>query len=81
MFKTHAYLRGDPMNKRSFPEEKNEWYEMIPYGYGIVDPGEWFWLAYRYPSPREEPEPLSSASHTTEAVVQPSIRINFYPRR
>lgn len=69
------------MIKQSLPEKKSNWYEMIPYGYGIVDPGEWFWLAYRYPPSQEEPQTPQPNLHSKKAVTKPPIRINFYARR
>lgn len=67
-------------------EEEVDWMEMVPYGYGILEPGEWFWFAHRGPGLERERE-LNQEDTTTPAptvdqsAVQPEIRINFRARK
>lgn len=62
-------------------ETEREWYELIPYGYGILEPGEWFWLTHRYPDSKEESKPTRTSTEADTASQRPQIRITFRARK
>lgn len=61
--------------------EEHAWYELIPYGYGILEPGEWFWLTHRYPPSEEEADSGHTDDMALDRISQPTIRITFRARK
>lgn len=58
---------------------KRPWYELIPYGDSILEPGEWFWFVYPYIPPVKEAEEAQTNAFGKAPADMP-IRITFRAR-
>lgn len=70
--------------QRTTPEtahEEGAWYDLIPYSYGILEPGEWFWLTHRYLPPEVESDAGRTDDKSPTPATHPTIRITFHARK
>lgn len=64
------------LKKRALPKkEEQDLYDLVPYGYGVLEPGEWFWLTHRFPPRGERP-----SDQPKQTDSEPRIRITFRAR-
>lgn len=61
-------------------EVHRDLYDIIPYSYGILEPGEWYWFTYQYPPQKEKSQRESVPDQDETGRIGPAIRVTFRAR-